>query len=160
MKVLVDNLQDKIEVDEDIEKLVNMVVEQVLRTENIKISCEVDITLVDDKKIREINNEYRNVDSSTDVLSFPILEGSEGNIKPEVGDFDTDGNAILGDIVISMETARKQANEYGHSFERELAFLVTHGMLHLLGFDHEEKEEEKKMLEEQEKILTLAGLKR
>lgn len=160
MKISIENLQDSVKVDENMEMLIKRVAELALQNEDIKIDCEVDITLVDDIRIQEINKEYRNINSPTDVLSFPIIEGSEGCINPETGDFDTDGYAMLGDIVISLETAIKQAQEYGHSFERELAFLVTHGMLHLLGFDHEEKEEEKRMMEEQEKILTLAGLKR
>mgnify|MGYP000577615802 FL=1 len=160
MKVSIENLQDKVELSESTEKLIKDVAKLVLETENIEISCKVDITLVDDAQIREFNNKYRNIDSSTDVLSFPIIEGCEGQINPEVGDYDEDGHAMLGDIIISLETARKQAEEYGHSFERELGFLVTHGMLHLLGFDHEEEEQEKKMLSEQEKILTKAGLTR
>lgn len=160
MKISIENLQDKVKLDENIEKIIKNVSELVLDTENVKIACKVDITLVDDAKIQEINNEYRNINSPTDVLSFPIIEGCEGQINPEVGDYDEDGHAMLGDIIISLETAKKQAQEYGHSFEREVAFLVTHGMLHLLGFDHEEEEEEKNMFAEQEKILTKAGLER
>lgn len=160
MKISIENLQDKVEFNESIEKLITKVSGLVIDTEGVKIDCKVDITLVDDAKIQEINNEYRNINSPTDVLSFPIIEGCEGQINPEVGDYDEDGHAMLGDIIISLETAKRQAEEYGHSFEREVAFLVTHGMLHLLGFDHEEEEQEKKMLEEQEKILTKAGLKR
>jgi len=160
VKISIENLQDKIKFDESMEELIKKVAELVIDTENVKIDCKVDITLVDDAKIQEINNEYRNINSSTDVLSFPIIEGCEGQISPEVGDYDEDGHALLGDIIISLETAKKQSEEYGHSFDREIAFLVTHGMLHLLGFDHEEEEEEKKMLGEQEKVLTKAGLKR
>lgn len=160
MKISIENLQDKIKVTESIDELIKKVSELVLDTESVKVACKVDITLVDDSAIQELNRKYRGIDSPTDVLSFPIIEGCEGQINPEVGDYDEDGHALLGDIIISLETAIKQAEEYGHSFERELAFLVTHGMLHLLGFDHEEEEEEKKMLAEQEKVLTKAGYKR
>ena len=160
MKISIENLQDKIKVTESIDELIKKVSELVLDTESVKVACKVDITLVDDSAIQELNRTYRGIDSPTDVLSFPIIEGCEGQINPEVGDYDEDGHALLGDIIISLETAIKQAEEYGHSFERELAFLVTHGMLHLLGFDHEEEEEEKKMLAEQEKVLTKAGYKR
>ena len=160
MKVSIENLQDKVELSESTEKLIKDVAKLVLETENIEIPCKVDITLVDDAQIREFNNKYRNIDSSTDVLSFPIIEGCEGQINPEVGDYDEDGHAMLGDIIISLETARKQAEEYGHSFERELAFLVTHGSYHLLGFDHMEPEEEKRMMEKQEAVLSKMGLAR
>jgi homotetrameric cytidine deaminase/rRNA maturation RNase YbeY len=136
-------------------------VEFCLVHEKIEKPSEVSILLVDDEKIREINNEQRGIDSSTDVLSFPIVEMEDGEIKSNLGDIDMEENImLLGDIVISLETAYKQANEYGHSFERELAFLTTHGVFHLLGYDHEDEESEKNMLNKQEVVLGKMGLKR
>ena len=110
------------------------------------------MTIVDNDRIRELNREYRNIDRATDVLSFPLNERSE--ILSGTAD------AELGDIVISMEKAISQAGEYGHSVDRELAFLAVHSTLHLLGYDHESEDEEKDMFARQEKILADMGLSR
>ncbi|HHY23517.1 MAG TPA: rRNA maturation RNase YbeY [Clostridiaceae bacterium] len=161
VEVLIQNIQDKIDITKNIENIMENAVEFCLVHEKIEKPSEVSILLVDDEKIREINNEQRGIDSSTDVLSFPIVEMEDGEIKSNLGDIDMEENImLLGDIVISLETAYKQANEYGHSFERELAFLTTHGVFHLLGYDHEDKESEKNMLNKQEVVLGKMGLKR
>lgn len=108
------------------------------------------LVLVSDKKIRELNRLWRGFDKATDVLSFPIeLEPPEKELPYE-----------LGEIVVSLDTARAQAEEHGHSFDRELAFLIVHGMLHILGFDHESKADEKEMFGRQRKILQAAGYPR
>lgn len=111
--------------------------------------------LVDDDYIRELNNTYRNKDSATDVLSF-AMEESTG----EEPLFEAEEDVILGDIIISVETAERQAKEYGHSFVREMAFLTTHGMLHLLGYDHEVEEKRTVMREREEQILSLLSISR
>ena len=161
INIIIENLQDKIEVTDDMADLFRKTVEKSLEAENFGISSEVSILLVDNDKIKEMNKEYRNIDSPTDVLSFPMVYMVEGKLKSDAGDYDLDeGVLLLGDIVISMEKAQKQATEYGHSFERELAFLLTHGLFHLLGYDHETVEEEKLMLGKQEAILESIGLKR
>jgi probable rRNA maturation factor len=161
VEVLIQNIQDKIDITKNIENIMENAVEFCLVHEKIEKPSEVSILLVDDEKIREINNEQRGIDSSTDVLSFPIVEMEDGEIKSNLGDIDMEENImLLGDIVISLETAYKQANEYGHSFERELAFLTTHGVFHLLGYDHEDEESEKNMLNKQEVVLGKMGLKR
>jgi len=103
---------------------------------------EVSVTLVCDDEIRELNREYRGIDKSTDVLSFEM------------------GGELLGDIIISLPTAIRQAEEYNHSAEREIAFLTVHGLLHLLGYDHMNKKDEKVMLEKQEEILNKLGITR
>ncbi len=121
--------------------------------ENFSGSSEVDVTIVDDATIKEINSEFRNIDSSTDVLSFPLGEDGIYDKNPETDAF------MLGDIVISYEHAVAQADLYGHSIEREIAFLAVHSMLHLLGYDHEKGGlEQTIMREKEEAILELLGL--
>ena len=112
---------------------------------------EFNIILVNNERIHEINKEYRNVDRPTDVISFALEDNSE--IKLE-------GNRVLGDIYISIDKAREQAKEYGHSLLRELSFLAVHGFLHLLGYDHMKKEEEEVMFKLQEEILDEMDIKR
>ncbi|MCI5755828.1 MAG: rRNA maturation RNase YbeY, partial [Firmicutes bacterium] len=109
----------------DLRRLVKRAVLAVLDFEDFGRRAEVSVTFTDNEGIHALNREYRNVDRPTDVLSFPLSDGE---------DYDTDGDAVLlGDIVISLERAQTQAEEYGHSFEREVAFLTVHSMLHLLG---------------------------
>lgn len=110
------------------------------------------IIIVDKEKIHEINKTYRNIDRPTDVISF-ALEDEEEMIKP-------DDIRILGDIYICIEKVHEQANEYNHSFKRELTFLAVHGLLHLLGYDHMEKEDEKIMFSKQEEVLNYYGITR
>lgn len=125
--------------------------------ENITEESELSLTFVTNEKIHQINKEYRGVDRPTDVISFALEESVEEEIKiigaPSMP-------RILGDIIISIPKAKEQAMEYGHSFMRELGFLAVHGFLHLLGYDHGTKEEEKEMFTKQEKILTQFGLSR
>ena len=108
------------------------------------------LVLVSDKKIRELNNLWRGFDKATDVLSFPMDTEVPAKSLPYE----------LGEIIVSMDTAKAQAHELGHGFDRELAFLIVHGMLHVLGFDHESKEDEKEMFGRQRKILQAAGFPR
>lgn len=123
------------------------------------VSGEVVVSLVDDERIRELNRVYRQKDTSTDVLSFAIQESLD--TEPDI--FFPEEEAVdapLGDIVISVDTAARQAEEYQHSLQRELAFLAVHGFLHLIGYDHMTAEQEKEMFGRQEAILTGIGLKR
>ncbi len=161
MEIQIENMQSELEVTDRIVELIKRAVESSLALEKFELPSEVSIILVDDNKIREINREHREIDKPTDVLSFPMVEIQEGEIISDEGDFDLEEELLLlGDIVVSMETAQKQAYEYGHSFERELAFLVTHGVFHLLGYDHTDPDQEKKMIGKQEEVLALMGLKR
>ena len=116
--------------------------------------CEVSITYTDNQQIHELNLRYRNVDRPTDVLSFPLMDFSGESDEP-VAD---EPVVSLGDIVISLEKAQEQADEYGHSFDREVAFLTVHSMLHLLGYDHMEEDEERDMRARQRAVMELLGL--
>ncbi|WP_199618754.1 rRNA maturation RNase YbeY [Paenibacillus alkalitolerans] len=115
---------------------------------------EVALTFVTDEEIRDLNRQYRNIDKATDVLSFSMWEGDEMADAPEIED------DPIGDIVISLETAKRQCEEYGHSIEREIGFLFVHGFLHLIGYDHEDEASEKEMVRKQESVLQQAGLTR
>ena len=140
------------------ESLIRNVVEKVLKAEKIVHDVDVYITLTNNQEIHEINRDYREVDRPTDVLSFPMYERDEiDKLKTEKT---SDEEEILGDIIVSVEKVREQAEEYGHSFERELAYLVTHGMLHLLGYDHMIEEEKTIMREREEAILSEMGILR
>ncbi len=124
-----------------------------LKYENFEEQCEVDVTLVNDRQIKELNARYRNIDTATDVLSFPLGENGSYDKNPV-----TDA-LMLGDIVISVEHALHQADLYGHGIERETAFLTVHSMLHLLGYDHVNDGLEKTIMREKEEaILESLGL--
>lgn len=131
--------------------------EYAVESENLlnldKQRCELSVTFVGLDEIHELNREYRGVDRPTDVLSFPQFEDLEEEI-PEVGEI------CLGDVVICREKAEEQAEEFGHSFERELVYLFTHSVLHLLGYDHMEEDEKKVMRQREEEIMEQIGLMR
>ena len=126
------------------------------KKESIEDGSELSVTFVTNDRIQEINREYRDKDKATDVISFAMEELGEGEI-PLSG---VDMPRILGDIIISLAKAKEQAEDYGHSFIRELGFLSVHGFLHLLGYDHEIEEDEQKMFGRQKDILDEFGLKR
>ncbi|WMI81419.1 rRNA maturation RNase YbeY [Anaerotignum sp. MB30-C6] len=155
MTILIDNRTDEVlskELSDVIEKLIH----QSLDYEGFEQPCEVSVSIVDNEEIRQINNQFRSIDRATDVLSFPLLTFEEG----EFVDLNEKDEVLLGDIIISLEHAREQAQEYGHSLKREVAFLTAHSMLHLLGYDHMEEEEEKEMFSKQREILIKAGIPR
>ena len=139
------------------EKLIKKVVKTVLKEEKILKDLEVYVTLTNNEQIHKVNLEQRKVDRPTDVLSFPMFERDEIPYLKEEDDGERD---ILGDIIVSIEKVREQAEEYGHSFERELAYLVTHGMLHLLGYDHMIEEEKVVMRKREEEILGVLNITR
>lgn len=156
----------------DEEGLIKTVVETVLKDEKVLKDVDVYITLTNNENIRKINAEHRNIDKSTDVLSFPMFEREEiptlkiENESLENSNYEDDENSfedpeiMLGDIIVSIEKVKEQAEEYGHSFRRELAYLVTHGMLHLLGYDHMIDEEKIVMRKREEEILEILDIKR
>lgn len=140
----------------ELEAAVKQAAAEALRYENFAEECEISVSIVDNEEIRQINRQFRNIDKATDVLSFPMLTFQEG----EQAERNEDGEILLGDIIISLERAREQAAEYGHSLKREIAFLTAHSMLHLLGYDHMTPEEEEEMFRRQKEILLLAGFPR
>jgi len=160
----IDNRQDVFPVDSQMEELIKSAVDHVLSYEDFIKKAEVYIMLTDNAGIKELNREYRSIDSATDVLSFPMLdfdEGYEEDGDVEVGIEDIDpenGEVVLGDIVISLERAKEQSEEYGHSLNREVAFLVVHSMLHLLGYDHIQESDRVIMRRKEEEILEGMGL--
>lgn len=128
------------------------IIEQALKTLGIEDDVEVSCVLVDDERIHEINREYRHIDRSTDVISFAMEDNDQ---------FYAEGMPrTLGDIFISVDHAKKQAEEYGHSLRREMCFLFTHGILHLLGYDHMTDEQEKEMFGLQDQILGALSIER
>ena len=150
----------------DVEEIVEQVAEAVLDAEECPYETQVNVLLTDNEGIHEFNKEHRGIDRETDVLSFPNVDfETEGDFdideEREADYFDPDtGELILGDIIISVDKVKEQAESYGHSTKREFAFLVAHSMLHLCGYDHMEEEEAKVMEAKQEEILTALGITR
>lgn len=155
IKVIISNEQKAVKIPTGVRLLVRRCCNAVLTFEDFNEPAEISVTFVDDERIHELNREYRNVDRSTDVLSFPLGENGVYDKNPE------NGACLLGDIVISVETAVRQAETYGRSLQREIGFLTVHSMLHLLGYDHVNGGiEEVRMREKEEHVLTELGLKR
>ena len=161
MELVIDiiNEQDKFEFTPKMETLIKDVIAQALKQENFTEDSYVAVTLTDNENIREINNEQRGIDRATDVLSFPVLEFEDGEMLAGVGDYFED-KLILGDIVLSLERAEEQRIEFGHSFEREVGYLVCHSVLHLLGYDHENEDEREVMRTKEENTLEVLALTR
>ncbi|MDO4154455.1 MAG: rRNA maturation RNase YbeY [Candidatus Fimenecus sp.] len=155
IKVMIANDQKEVKIPTGVRMLVRRCCHAVLVQENFEGSAEISVTFVDDARIQELNKQHRNIDKATDVLSFPLGENGVYDVNPETG------AKMLGDIVISMERAVAQAEEYGHPLQREVAFLTVHSMLHLLGYDHVNGGlEAVHMREKEEAVLTQLGLKR
>lgn len=156
MECSINNQQADYPVDAELLSTLNRVLEAAATTEGVAGEAEVSLTLVDDAAIRELNRTYRGVDAPTDVLSFALEETA----PEEPGYTDPGEDRLLGDIIISVPTAVRQAGEYGHSLARELAFLAVHGFLHLLGYDHATAAGAADMEARQEAILAGVGLGR
>lgn len=155
LKIYFENEQDKMPVTYKLKMLVREAVEATLDLENYGNNAEVSVTFTDNESIHKLNNKFRGVDRPTDVLSFPLFDYDGTSEEPPVDEMMN----MLGDIVISLEKANEQAGEFGHSFEREVAFLTAHSMLHLLGYDHElSDEDDKEMREKQNIVMDMLGL--
>ena len=155
IKVIITNNQKDVKIPTGIRMLVRRCCHAALVLENFEGSAEISVSFVNDAQIRELNKKYRDIDASTDVLSFPLGENGKYDVNPDTG------AKVLGDIVISMQHAVAQAAEFGHSLQREVAYLTAHSMLHLLGYDHEEGGLQKiRMREKEEAILIRLGLPR
>ncbi|MBR6014311.1 MAG: rRNA maturation RNase YbeY [Selenomonadaceae bacterium] len=152
MNILIDKTPENLEVEKNIESEIIRAAETVGKIYGVENS-EISITLTDDKNIHELNKKYRGIDRPTDVLSFAFRESGEPKILDE--EFET-----LGDIIISVERAKIQAEEFGHSFLREIIFLEVHGLLHLLGYDHMEENDRIEMETEQKFVMEKIGIGR
>ena len=148
-----------LEENNEYEEIVKKVVEQCFKEEKLEDSkLYISITLTTPQHIHEINKQYRNVDKETDVLSFPMFEKNELDEKIENQDFEHED--VLGDIVISIEKVKGQAEEYGHSFEREFSYMIVHGFYHLMGYDHIKEEDKVIMRPKEENVLNKLGIRR
>ena len=154
MNLFIENYTNQSLTDE-YKKIISDVIKYALTLENINSKPEISVCFVDNDKIKNLNKKFRSIDKETDVLSFPMIEF---NNQPK--DVLIKKNILLGDIIISLPKAFEQAKEYGHTIEREIAFLTAHGILHLLGYDHINSEDEKMMFEKQKFILKKIGLER
>lgn len=143
MEVLFDNRQDKFKIQKSTEDLLEKVIETSLKLENMSLDYEISVSFVTNDEIRELNSQFRNIDKETDVLSFPFEDEFETGIR------------ILGDIVLSVEKAMDQAEEFGHTVERELAYLTAHSTLHLMGYDHM-NDDDKSIMRQKEKAIMKA----
>ena len=148
-----------LEENKQYEEIVKKVVEQCFKEEKLENSkLYISITLTTPEHIHEINKQYRNVDKETDVLSFPMFEKDE--LDEKIKDQNFEHEDVLGDIVISIEKVKGQAEEYGHSFEREFSYMIVHGFYHLMGYDHIEEEDKVIMRPKEENVLTKLGIRR
>lgn len=155
VKVTIMNKQKTTKIPTGIRMLIRRACIAVLAEEGFTSPAEVDVSFVDDEQIKKLNTEFRNIENSTDVLSFPLGEDGVYDENPATG------AKLLGDVIISVEHAVRQAAEYGHSLQREMAFLTVHSMLHLLGYDHVESEKDSEIMREKEEaVLIKMGLSR
>ena len=153
MRQYVEINYEELEPNNKYDELINTVIEKCFEVEELQnTKLYINIILTNPSVIKQINQKYRNIDKETDVLSFPMFEKDEiRNVKEE---------EVLGDIVISVERVKQQAEEYGHSFDRELSYMLVHGFYHLMGEDHIEEEDKKVMREKEENVLSKLGINR
>ena len=155
IRVDIEDMQKAVKIPTGMRLLIRRCCHAVLDMEGFDGSAQVDVTLVDNAQIHEINRQQRNIDAPTDVLSFPLGENGEYEINPETGE------KLLGNIVISLERAQRQAEDFGHSFNREVGYLTCHSMFHLLGYDHVQGGlEAVHMREKEETVMKRVGLPR
>lgn len=156
MIIYYENEQDKMVISEYLEGRLKEGLNAVAKLHDLTDDTEVGITLVDDERIHEINREYRNVDRPTDVISFALDDELDDSDEPEL--IDGPEEHLLGDIIISVETANRQGEEFGHGLEREIVYLAVHGLLHLLGYDHMIEEDKVVMRAKEEEALRAINL--
>ncbi|MGN1130511.1 MAG: rRNA maturation RNase YbeY [Ruminococcus sp.] len=152
IRVIITNNQKAVKIPTGLRMLIRRCCNAVLQMEDFDGSAEISVTFVDNEEIRKLNAQYRNKDTATDVLSFPMGENGVYDVNMETG------AKILGDVVLSMEKAIEQSKAYGHSLQREVAYLTAHSVLHLLGYDHIESMDRVRMREKEELIMTKLGL--
>ncbi|GCD09088.1 rRNA maturation RNase YbeY [Clostridium tagluense] len=159
--IFIDNRQNNIAVTQELEIVIKDVIEYTLKEEKLFIDNEVSVILIDNEEIKKINSKNRGIDKITDVLSFPMLDYPQNKVFKDVYidyKFDqsdlNDERLVIGDVALSLEKAKEQSEEFGHSFIRECAYLTVHSILHLLGYDHMEEDEKNIMRKREEEILS------
>ena len=152
IRVIITNKQKTVKIPTGLRMLIRRCCHAVLELEKFQGPAEISVTFTDNEEIRKLNAQYRGIDAATDVLSFPMGENGEYDTNMETG------AKILGDIVISVEKAVEQAEAYGHTLQREVAYLTAHSVLHLLGYDHVENMEKVRMREKEELVMDQLGL--
>ena len=158
MEQLADIHYEQIDQNVEYENLINKVVNECFKTEGLdKLKLYISITLTVPEVIQQANKKYRNIDKATDVLSFPMFEREELETLIK-NNYDVED--VLGDLIISIPRVKEQAIEYGHSFERELAYMVVHGFYHLMGYDHMEEDDKKEMRQKEDEVLNKLGITR
>lgn len=162
-----DDRQENIEIKNELFNIIENIVKHTLENEGVNEEYEISIIFVDNVLIRELNKKYRNIDKETDVLSFPMINYPEKKVFKEVfynckldETYYDNGMLIIGDIALSMEKAKEQSLEFGHSLEREVCYLLIHSILHLLGYDHIEEEDKIRMRNREEEILNIFNITR
>ena len=154
-EVIYQNVEEK----KEYENIIKKVLTQCFEEENLeKTKLFITVILTTPNNIQQLNKTYRNIDKETDVLSFPMFEKDE--LEQKIQKNDLKHEDVLGDIVISIEQVIKQAKEYGHSFEREFSYMLVHGFYHLMGYDHIQEEDKKKMRPKEEKVLNKLQIQR
>ena len=146
-----------VEENKEYEKIINLVIDKCFGVEKLEnLNLYISVTLTTPNEIRTINNEFRKIDKETDVLSFPMFEKNELDEMVEIGENEIP--ETIGDIIISVDRVKEQAEEYGHSFERELAYMVVHGFYHLMGYDHMVEEDKVVMRAKEENVLNMLNI--
>lgn len=165
--IFIDNRQTSIDITKENIEILKEITDYTLKEEGVIIDYEISVIFTDNNMIRELNLEYRNIDKETDVLSFPMLEYIPKKVFKDLyidftftDDYFDDGSLILGDIALSLEKAKEQSIDYGHSFIREICYLTIHSVLHLLGYDHMEEDDKLIMRTREEEILEKFNIKR
>ena len=158
-EIYIEDVRENTELSESLITLLNDTVSKTLELENIDKECYVSITIVEADEIKELNAEHRGIDKVTDVLSFPVVNLLDGSDISDAGDY-YDGRLILGDVVLCADRASEQAEEFGHSVEREFGYLTCHSVLHLIGYDHETDDEREVMRLKEEAVMNELNLKR
>lgn len=164
--IFIDNRQNKINFIKEYERVIEEVIDYALKQERMNIDYELSVILIDNEEIRKINNQMRNIDRATDVLSFPMLEYPQHKVYKDTYtdnyNFDdsyfNEGRLVIGDIALSLEKCKEQSNEFNHSFIRECAYLTVHSVLHLLGYDHMIDSDKVIMRKREEEILSKFNL--
>ncbi|MBE7052380.1 MAG: rRNA maturation RNase YbeY [Ruminococcaceae bacterium] len=158
-QVYVEDLRENPSLTDEMTALLIRTVTQTLDYENVDVACFVSISIVDSDEIKALNSEHRGIDSVTDVLSFPVVNLLDGSPTDDAGDY-YEGRLILGDVVLCADRAKEQAEDFGHSIEREMGYLTCHSVLHLIGYDHEDEAEREVMRAKEEAVMALMNLSR